>query len=164
MRKLLFLGLFAALVLAALMLPPLSGASKKSANRVRTSVPKPDTWISSGFGQASLGRPVSMTAVGFAESERVADMAKAKKSNKSKVQLEPVDREKVMEARREKNAKGSGEVIASMICCWNATRNMNSIASTARSSVKSTRAQSELLMLPSQKFREVKRLNALSLK
>src|SRR4026208_54003 len=111
MRKLLFLGLFAALVLAALMLPPLSGASKKSANRVRTSVPKPDTWISSGFGQASLGRPVSMTAVGFAESERVADMAKAKKSNKSKVQLEPVDREKVMEAKREKNAKGSGEGI-----------------------------------------------------
>ena len=92
MRRIAFLGLVSALVFVTLMMPPFTDATKsdKSGNVAKT--PR--------LGQTSL-RPVSMVAVGFAESAPVREIAKTQ-SGLGKPSVHTEDREELMEKRREK--------------------------------------------------------------
>ena len=110
MRKFLVLSLTAALLLTALILPPLTGATKngKSAQRNPLALPNPATLLGSSIQEASIGRPISLRAVNFAETDTLVNIAKAQKPGTTKLRARPFDREELMEKMREKAARAAG--------------------------------------------------------
>jgi subtilisin-like proprotein convertase family protein len=104
--------LTAALLLMALILPPLTGATKgrRAEREERAEAPaRATSRLEAGAAQVGPGRPVSMQAANFAESETVAAIAKAQaKAPASKRRAPAADREELLEKAREKNLRALG--------------------------------------------------------
>ncbi len=98
MRKLLLLCLTFGLLLAALILAPLSGATKNGTSSGR----KPDGKKTTKQAPTA---PSVVTAVGFGVSRPVRELAQEQKTVKDPSQVEIKDREELLEQRREQRVK-----------------------------------------------------------
>ncbi len=113
MRKLLVLCLTAALFLTALVLPPLTGATKNGKSARPASPTTGSAVTPQGEGTPIMGaNPWLMRAVNFGESAPVRELAKqqAGKSKKTAASGVLKDREELLEQRREKQADGDKTV------------------------------------------------------
>ena len=101
MKKYYLLALIMALILAGLMLAPLTDAS-------RNEDPKRRSPLNLGMSLKDSSRPISLQAVAFAESAAVRDIAATEtKRGAAKRDTQRVDREKAIERQRQKSKGGN---------------------------------------------------------
>ena len=103
MKKYYLFPLIAAVILTALILAPLTGAS-------RDGNPKRRSPLNLAMSLHDSAGPQSFGAVAFAESPAVRDISAAEaKRNAGKREVQSVDREEAIERQREKSKKGAQE-------------------------------------------------------
>ncbi|HYY41863.1 MAG TPA: hypothetical protein VE775_03960, partial [Pyrinomonadaceae bacterium] len=113
MRKLLVVCLTAALLLTALLLPQLTGAARKDKDKPggRTpAVPGKGAGRQETGASKSDGNPLMYRAVNFGESGKLSDIAQAQTKLKNQRSAKVLDREKMIEQKREKTGRSEAEI------------------------------------------------------
>jgi len=110
MRKLLVFSLLAALLVTALMLPPLTGATKSGKATRGTAASVNDAKRQEAGASKSIAEPVSYRAVNFGESAPIREIAAAEAKKAVSGNKKGIDHEEYIEQKREQNPVKKGGV------------------------------------------------------